>query len=74
VGYTRIRVPIEGRAVVDVDLVPEFRAIDEIVVVGYGTRLREELTGSVSTNFRPTRWTYQLHRVPSAVYRVRCQV
>ena len=49
VGYTRERVAIEGRAVIDVTLTPEFRAIDEIVVVGYGTRLREELTGSVST-------------------------
>ncbi len=49
VGYTRTRVPIEGRAVIDVTLTPEFRAIDEIVVVGYGTRMREELTGSVST-------------------------
>jgi TonB-dependent starch-binding outer membrane protein SusC len=49
VGYTRERIPIEGRSVIDVSLIPEFRAIDEIVVVGYGTRLREELTGSVST-------------------------
>ncbi|TVR71219.1 MAG: TonB-dependent receptor [Marinilabiliales bacterium] len=49
VGYARQRVAIEGRDVVDVVLQPELRAIDEIVVVGYGTRMREELTGSVST-------------------------
>jgi TonB-dependent starch-binding outer membrane protein SusC len=49
IGYSRQRAPIEGRSVVDITLAPEFRAIDEIVVVGYGTRLREELTGSVST-------------------------
>lgn len=49
VGYARQRVPIEGREVLEVTIQEEFRAIDEIVVVGYGTRLREELTGSVSS-------------------------
>ncbi len=49
VGYARQRVAIEGRDVVNVVMQPELRAIDEIVVVGYGTRMREELTGSVST-------------------------
>ena len=49
VGYSRFRIPIEGRAVIDVTLNLEIRTIDEIVVVGYGTTLREKLTGSVST-------------------------
>jgi TonB-dependent starch-binding outer membrane protein SusC len=49
VGFTRQRIPIEGRENIDFVLTPEFRALDEVVVVGYGTRLREELTGSVSS-------------------------
>jgi TonB-dependent starch-binding outer membrane protein SusC len=49
IGYTRVRVPIDSRGVINIQLTPELRAIDEIVVVGYGTRMREELTGSVST-------------------------
>ncbi len=71
VGYTRVRVPIEGRAVVDVELAPEFRAIDEIVVVGYGTRMREELTGSVSTMSGDK---MEISTAPSAIGRLQGQV
>ena len=71
VGYTRIRVPIEGRSVVDVELAPEFRAIDEIVVVGYGTRMREELTGSVSSLSGDK---MEISTAPSAMSRIQGQV
>ena len=71
VGYTRVRVPIEGRSVVDLELVPEFRAIDEIVVVGYGTRMREELTGSVSTMGADK---MEMSNAPSAMGRLQGQV
>lgn len=71
VGYTRQRAPIEGRSVVDVTLEAEFRAIDEIVVVGYGTRLREELTGSVST---VSSESMNISTSPSAIGRMQGQV
>ena len=71
VGYARERVPIEGRAVVNVTLTPELRLIDEIVVVGYGTRLREELTGSVSTMSGEK---MELSTAPSALGRLQGQV
>ncbi|MGF1586164.1 MAG: SusC/RagA family TonB-linked outer membrane protein [Bacteroidales bacterium] len=71
VGYTRASVPIEGRSVIEITLVPEFRAIDEIVVVGYGTRLREELTGSVST-MSAEKMT--ISTAPSAMARLQGQV
>ncbi|MEX2372046.1 MAG: TonB-dependent receptor [Bacteroidales bacterium] len=70
-GYSRLRIPIEGRAVVDVQLVPEFRAIDEIVVVGYGTRMREELTGSVTTMSADK---MDISTAPSAMGRLQGQV
>ena len=49
VGFERRVVPVEGRSVIDVVLEVEVAALEEIVVVGYGTRMREELTGSIST-------------------------
>jgi len=30
-------------------MVADITGVDEVVVVGYGTRLKEELTGSIST-------------------------
>lgn len=40
---------INGRAVIDVELVAEVRALDDVVVVGYSTVRRKDLTGSVSS-------------------------
>lgn len=46
-GYQIKRVPVEGRAVMDIRLVPDAESLGEIVVVGYGTQQRATLTGSV---------------------------
>ncbi|MEO7925084.1 MAG: TonB-dependent receptor [Chitinophagaceae bacterium] len=40
---------INGRTVIDVELIAEIKAIDEVVVVGYSTIKRKDLTGSVSS-------------------------
>jgi TonB-dependent starch-binding outer membrane protein SusC len=48
IGLTRQVVPVQGRNVVNVVLAPESAVLDEVVVVGYGTRLRSDLTGSVA--------------------------
>ena len=71
IGYSREVVAIEERSVIDVTLISEFRAIEEIVVVGYGTRLREELTGSVSTMSAEK---IELSAAPSALGRLQGQV
>ena len=49
VGYTAQEVEIAGRSVIDVTLEPDFGELDEIVVVGYGTIRKSDLTGSVSS-------------------------
>ncbi|WP_202621847.1 SusC/RagA family TonB-linked outer membrane protein [Pontibacter russatus] len=49
IGYTTQEVPINNRAVVDVALVPDTEALEEVVVVGYGTQKKENLTGSVAS-------------------------
>jgi TonB-linked SusC/RagA family outer membrane protein len=48
VGYQTKIVPINGRTEINVELVSETVAGQEVVVVGYGTRTKETLTGSVS--------------------------
>lgn len=49
VGMRTQEVFIEGRTTFSVVMEEETIGMEEVVVVGYGTRMREELTGSVST-------------------------
>src|SRR5690625_3033638 len=49
VGYQTQEVAINGRTEIDVALQPQAIAGEELVVVGYGTQRREEITGSVSS-------------------------
>ena len=49
VGYQPETVPIEGRTTINVQLEEVVTELDEVVVVGYGTQERGDLTSSVST-------------------------
>jgi len=49
IGYQDKEVAVSGRNVVDVQLTPSERALDQVVVVGYGTQKRKDVTGAVST-------------------------
>ncbi len=59
VGMTTKEVPVDGRNVIDVALQQEFRALDEVIVVAYGTTRREAFTGSASVV-----QSEQIERVP----------
>lgn len=48
IGYDAMTVAITGN-VVNVKLAPQQRLLEEVVVVGYGTTRKSDLTGSVST-------------------------
>ncbi len=48
VGFQTQEVPIDGRTTIDVELSPDLQALDELVVVGYGTQRERELTGSIA--------------------------
>jgi TonB-linked SusC/RagA family outer membrane protein len=48
-GYITQNVPIKGRDELRINLQPDTKALDEVVVVGYGTVLKSDLTGSVSS-------------------------
>ncbi len=49
IGYTTQKVSFSGQAVVDVKLSTETKLMDEIVVVGYGSQKKINVTGSVAT-------------------------
>lgn len=48
-GYESQRVELAGRSSIEVSLLSSANTLDDVVVVGYTTRKRGELTGSVST-------------------------
>lgn len=49
IGYADLSVAVEGRRAVDVTLQPDNDVLDEVVVIGYGTMKKSDLTGSVSS-------------------------
>lgn len=49
IGMLTQKIEIGGQTTIDVVLKADFIGVDEVVVVGYGTRMKEELTGAVST-------------------------
>jgi TonB-linked SusC/RagA family outer membrane protein len=49
IGFTSKDVAVSNRTVVDVSLEEDIRSLDEVVVVGYGTVKKSDLTGSVSS-------------------------
>lgn len=48
-GYKTREVPVAGRTAVDAQLDEDVAMVDEVVVVGYGTMKKSDLTGSVSS-------------------------
>ncbi len=48
VGYTAQKVSMAGKTVVDVALVPDVKALEEVVVVGYGVQRRADVTGAAA--------------------------
>lgn len=49
VGYTSQNVPIGTAATVSVALVTDVKQLNEVVVTGYGTQERRDVTGSIAT-------------------------
>lgn len=49
VGYETQEILVGGRSVIDVVMVEAVTALDEIVVIGYGTQRRKDVTGSVAS-------------------------
>ncbi|UJH90641.1 carboxypeptidase-like regulatory domain-containing protein [Antarcticibacterium sp. 1MA-6-2] len=49
ISYETREVAINGRSVIDVNMVASAEALDDVIVVGYGTQSRAEVTGAISS-------------------------
>ena len=49
IGFASQLVPVRGRTKIDVELSTDANLLDEVVVIGYGTVRRTDLTGSVAS-------------------------
>jgi len=49
IGYANLEVAVNGRTAIDVSMAEDVQRLAEVVVVGYGTQEKVNLTGAVST-------------------------
>ena len=49
IGYVDTEVALNGRGYVEIEIAPEALALDDVVVVGYGTQKKINLTGAVAS-------------------------
>ena len=48
VGYETVEVPVNGRTVINVEMKENSEILSEVVVIGYGTMDKKELTSAIS--------------------------
>ncbi|MCR5350983.1 MAG: TonB-dependent receptor [Bacteroidales bacterium] len=48
-GYTTQRVPVQGRSTINIVLSDDAQALDAIVVIGYGSARKTDVTGSIAS-------------------------
>lgn len=49
IGYTTTEEKVSGRSVINIVMQPATQSMNEVVVVGYGTQRKRDLTGSISS-------------------------
>ena len=49
IGYISEKIAYSGQSSIDIKLIPDITKLEEIVVVGYGTQKKVNMTGAVST-------------------------
>src|SRR5690606_30250161 len=49
IGYASQSIPVDGKSIIDVTLAEDMSSLDEVVVIGYGTQKKVNLTGSVAS-------------------------
>ena len=62
IGYLTIEAIVNDGSTLNIQLTPDVAQLDEVVVIGYGTQTKKEITGAVSVvssetieNLKPTR-------------------
>lgn len=48
-GYVRMELPVDGKSTVDASLLAEVKSLDDVVIIGYQSVKRRDLTSSVSS-------------------------
>jgi len=49
IGFITQKIPVNNRTTINVSLVDDLASLDEVVVVGYGTQRRQDVTGAISS-------------------------
>ena len=49
IGYTTEEVNIGGQSIINLEMLPNIQALSEVVVVGYGTQQKQDITGAISS-------------------------
>ncbi|WP_236980568.1 SusC/RagA family TonB-linked outer membrane protein [Membranihabitans maritimus] len=49
IGYQTQEIPVNGEKEITITLLEDLQTLDEVVVVGYGTQKKSDLTGSISS-------------------------
>src|SRR5690606_9829126 len=49
IGSITEEIKVGNKSIINVDMMPDITALDEVVVVGYGTAKREDVTGAISS-------------------------
>jgi len=69
VGYIEQQIQVNGRTTINITLTEDSQALDEVVVVGYGTQKKVNLSGSVaSVNIAELTESRPITNVSSALY------
>ena len=48
IGFATQEIPVNGQTEINVQLVVDSAALDEVILIGYGTVTKKELTGSIA--------------------------
>ncbi|XOV90994.1 MAG: SusC/RagA family TonB-linked outer membrane protein [Bacteroidota bacterium] len=49
VGYETLEIPVNGRTIIDITLQADIAALQEVVVIGYGSIEKRDITGAVAS-------------------------
>nr|WKN35741.1 TonB-dependent receptor [Tunicatimonas sp. TK19036] len=48
IGYERLEVPVGSQSTIDIELAPDLTQLSEVVVIGYGTQKKSDVTGAIT--------------------------
>src|SRR3546814_3224711 len=48
IGYNQKEIPVDGKSVINISMSVSTTMLDQLVVVGYGTQTKQEITGAVN--------------------------